>query len=119
MGSQAHFAIYASDDNLTQLVTKTHAAFIMAGYLFAMPGQSRPVPQGERLTGFYTQAGRPDLLFAAETLPDPSRVTTASALAPGMDAMSMQEILKQARGKKSAITIISAPNLLTRMLGGF
>lgn len=112
--SRANAAVkfYVSDDQAEQTAGSVDSALIKAGYKFGVPGQEKPNLQGDPITGLYSKSGQADLLVATVKIP-------ANVDERGLELLNvnLNKFGEQLKGKKSAVFILVAPQLLQRLNG--
>ncbi len=108
--TNATVRIFVSDEDPAKLATDADTAFIGGGYAFAIPGQSKPLAQGNNTFGIYSKSGSLDVLTVVT---DP-----AKAFASGTSAAGVQDIENQLKGKKSALIVVGANGMLQAIAGG-
>lgn len=117
--SNADLKLFVSDDDADKLATNTDTALTGAGYRFSIPGQAKPLKQGDSTAGFYGKAGESDVFFTSIPIPsDPSTLSSSLNL-PGVDKATVDKLVDQIKGKKSLLLVIAAPDLLNKLLAAF
>jgi hypothetical protein len=90
-------------------------ALTQAGYQFAIPGSTKPQKQGESYSGLYAKQGGADIIFSAGAVPTNEADLTQNMNIPGLSAAAMQDFVSQVKGKKTAVFLIAAPDLLKNL----
>ncbi len=110
--------LYASDDPVETLTANADSSLTKAGFKFGLPGQTKPLKQGEQFGGFYNGPGGVDVIFTALPI---SAVDTSLNLAnppPGVDKAAAERLREQLKSKKSVVVVLAGPELLAKLLSG-
>ena len=111
--TNANVKIYSSNDDTNTISNNFDTALTSQGYTFAIPGQTKPITQGDNGVGLYSKSGS-DILFIVGTVP--TNTDTSSASFPGLSKEELQQFADQFKGKKSLIIAISGQNLLQSLI---
>ncbi|MEI7555306.1 hypothetical protein [Candidatus Chlorohelix sp.] len=115
----AAIKIYVSDDTMDKVASTLDAAAIKAGFVFAMPGETKPTKQGDAIGAFYAKGETSDMLFAVTPVTeDPSALATQLNV-PGLSADGVKKMVDQMKGKKTIVVILTTPGVMSAMFKGF
>ncbi|NWJ47373.1 MAG: hypothetical protein HXX08_16060 [Chloroflexi bacterium] len=115
----AALKIYVCDDTADKVSSTFDAAAIKAGFVFALPGETKPTKQGDAIGGLYAKGDTSDILFVvAPVTDDPSALATQMNI-PGLNADGLKKLVDQMKGKKTMLVALTTPGVMSAMLKGF
>lgn len=116
--ANATVKLYASDLEAAQLATNADSSLVETGYSFGLPGYNKPVAQGASTVGLYTKAGSRDVLLVTSAVPTDATQFNNNFNVSGLSEASSQKLIEAIKGRKSAMFVTVAPNVVKTVLSG-
>jgi len=111
--------IYVCDDTPDKVASTLDAAAIKAGFVFAMPGATKPTTQNNAIGGFYAKGDTSDILFAVSAITDDPTTLATQLNVPGVNADGVKKMVDQMKGKNTMLIILTTPGVMSAMFKGF
>ena len=119
--SDATVKMFVSDQTDADVSTSLDAFLVGSGYIFALPGETKPANLGDSYGAFYNKAGSPDVLLVVVQISD-NPATTAKSIKdlalPGFDQVDLTKFQAQLKGHKSLVISVTGTGLGKVIYGG-
>jgi hypothetical protein len=114
--SQVGDNVLVSNDEVDKVVTMVEDAYTTAGYKNELGNHLSKNGSSDAYAGVYTKAGADDHIVAVFTVPTTTGELSKLLNIPQLTQADYQKLLDGMKGKKSAILLITGPNLYKLLL---